>query len=274
MNAVGSRCRYRKWDHGGIFLYRRVQHIREQALFICVVYMDCTDGAPSMMKDTLFMIASLAASVALNSHGQAAAGQTVDEGSDQVRTDHKEFSPPGNTNGSAVIWQYGAPTLRTNKFNPVLPASLPPPAPDKFASGTNPLARGTAQVNLETNPPHALFSPVEGSNAFTATVPEPVVWQFGAPTRHTNKFNPLLPANLPPPVSDKAAAGTNPSERDTNPAAASLNKDGPASALSPPSGTNGESVIWQYGKPTSRSNSLNPLLPTNLPPPAPTEKKL
>ncbi len=220
------------------------------------------------MNRKFFIIGWWTMFVILNADGQARTGGA---GSDSVQLG---LSPPsGKTNGSdtnvqgPTLWQYGAPTSRTNKFNSRLPTNLPP-----VTGKSDP---GTKQSDpAATNQPGsaASLSIPAGSNGYVAVVPEAVIWQYGAPTSRTNKFNPLLPTNAPPPVVDKHSPEKNPPEPTTNRLEPETNQPGGVSKISPASGSNAEPVVWQFGAPTTRTNKFNPVLPTNLPPAVTNEK--
>jgi hypothetical protein len=242
------------------------------------------------MKATLFMIGSLVASLVLKPNGQGAPEARATEGEDAPSPPGTpaKLSPLSGSNGFTAVaperalWQFGVPTARTNKFNPLLPTNLPPPAADTHGLGTNQARRATNLLAAGTNQTGAVakLTTPTGSNEFTVVAPEPVLWQFGMPTTRTNKFNPVLPTNLPPPGADTHGLGTN-QPRGTNHIAGGTNPTNQsdiATLLSPLSPSNGftavvpEPRLWQFGTPTSRTNKFNPLLPTNLPPPVTNEK--
>jgi hypothetical protein len=212
------------------------------------------------MKKYTFITGWLAMLVTLNAGAQKAA-------------DRNDAGTSSRTNSDAVVWQFGAPTVRTNRFNPSLPTNLPAPVADKFTSGTNQQVAGVNQTNSATNQPAApgRLSLPAGTNGFVAVAPDAVLWQYGQPTSRSNKFNPALPTNPPPAVPDKFASGTNQSAGTTNQTTPKNKGSETLGTLSPASGTNSEPV-WQFGAPTARTNKFKPLLPTNLPPAVTNEK--
>lgn len=122
-------------------------------------------------------------------------------------------------------------------------------------------AAAEGSVNESSNLSENARSPLpESSGAGT-------LWRFGAPSALTNKFNLLLPTNLPPPATDQDALARKPRGRGTNLADSGTQPPRVADELSPPTVSNGTSVVWQFGAPSARTNKFNLLLPTNLPPP-------
>jgi len=224
------------------------------------------------MSSNFFIIGWWTMFVLLNAYGQA--GTDGNGAADAARSNGVQqglSSAPAKTNGADVnaqgpaLGQHGAPPSRTNKFNSRLPAN-PPPVTGKPDRETN-------QSDVAaTNQPGPAASTPAGSNGSVAVLPESVVWQYGAPTSRTNKFNPMLPTNAPPPVVDKHSPEMNSPERGTNQPGPETNQSGAVSKFPPATGSNSEPVVWQFGAPTSRTNKFNPALPTNLPPAVTNEK--
>ncbi len=213
----------------------------------------------------------------LDADGEAALAGNGVVGTERSNNVRGRLSSISRTNGpsaitqGAVLWRYGEPTQQTNKFNPMLPTNLPPPVTDKPLPETNSPSPVTNKTMAATNGGGAVEPPppgaTNGTNHLIAVVPDPVVWQYGQPTTRTNKFKPLLPTNAPPVVVEKYAPEAAPAGHGTNQTAAATNQAAVVPNVLPvSSGTNGDVVVWKYGKPTVHTNKFNPSLPTNLPP--------